>query len=210
LSVVPRKHQRHALNAAINLKSCHFLRFNWLTPSKEIGTSSVAAFDQNGFSGAAISRPCTMGKVLGMLCIVDEFSRVRPAVPITRKLKADDVIEALCDQVVSSGIRAHIRSAEAPIQANRYQRIARSAPAIATSISRLAGMVGSFGQRPVAWRIRTAHPRTRFVVLEGAAREPHISRCRIGEIPCERRMSEEIGLRRRQPLRAIFSGISQS
>lgn len=144
-----------------------------------------------------------------MWCIVDEFSRVRPAVRITRELKAGDVIEALCEQVVSPDIRAHIRSAEAAIQANHNQRIARSAPAIATSVSRLADMVGSFGQRPVAGRIRRAHPRTKFVVLEGAVREPHISRCRVGEIPCERRMSEEIGLRRRQPLRAIFSGISQ-
>jgi hypothetical protein len=107
---VPRKHQRHALNAAINLKSCHFLQFNWLTPSKEIGTSSVAAFDQNGFSGAAISRPCTMGKVLGMLCIVDELSRVRPAVRITRKLKAGDVIEALCERA-SPAWSAHSGSA---------------------------------------------------------------------------------------------------
>jgi hypothetical protein len=144
-----------------------------------------------------------------MWCIVDEFSRVRPAVRITRELKAGDVIEALCEQAVSPDIRAHIRSAEAAIQANHNQRIARSAPAIATSVSRLADMVGSFGQRPVAGRTRRAHPRTKFVVLEGAAREPHISRCRVGEIPCERRMSEEIGLRRRQPLRVIFSGISQ-
>jgi hypothetical protein len=139
------------------------LKFNWPTPSKEICTSSVAAFDQNGFSGAAISRPCTIGKVLGMLCIVDEFRRERPAVRITRKLKAGDVIEALCEQFVSRDIRAHIRSAEAPIQANHNQRIGdqprpsprqyRASPAWSAH-SGSALLQGGFGRRIASRSVR--------------------------------------------------------
>ncbi|MBB5054979.1 hypothetical protein HNQ36_004990 [Afipia massiliensis] len=45
-----------------------------------------------------------------MLCIIDEFSRESLAIRVARKLKATDVIEALCELFVSRGIPAHIRS----------------------------------------------------------------------------------------------------
>jgi hypothetical protein len=50
------------------------------------------------------------GKAFRMLCIIDEFSRESLAIRVARKLKATDVIEALCELFVSRGIPAHIRS----------------------------------------------------------------------------------------------------
>src|ERR1700692_4254203 len=48
------------------------------------------------------------GKAFRMLCIIDEFSRESLAIRVARKLKATDVIEALCELFVSWGIPAHI------------------------------------------------------------------------------------------------------
>ena len=48
-----------------------------------------------------------------MLCIIDEFSRESLAIR-ARRLKATDVIEALCELFVSRGIPAHIRSDNGP------------------------------------------------------------------------------------------------
>jgi transposase InsO family protein len=48
------------------------------------------------------------GKAFRMLCIIDEFSRESLAIRVARKLKATDVIEALCELFVSRGIPAHI------------------------------------------------------------------------------------------------------
>jgi transposase InsO family protein len=45
-----------------------------------------------------------------MLCIIDEFSRESLAIRVARKLKATDVIEALCELFVSRGVPSHIRS----------------------------------------------------------------------------------------------------
>ena len=45
------------------------------------------------------------GKAFRMLCIIDEFSRESLAIRVARKLKATDVIEALCELFVSRGIR---------------------------------------------------------------------------------------------------------
>jgi putative transposase len=49
-----------------------------------------------------------------MLCIIDEFTRESLAIKVARKLKATDVIEALCDLFVSRGIPQHIRSDNGP------------------------------------------------------------------------------------------------
>ncbi|CEG08668.1 Integrase core domain protein [Afipia felis] len=49
-----------------------------------------------------------------MLCIIDKFSRESLAIRVARKLKATDVIEALCELFVSRGIPAHIRSDNGP------------------------------------------------------------------------------------------------
>ena len=49
-----------------------------------------------------------------MLCIIDEFTRESLAIRVARKLKATDVIEALCDLFVTRGIPAHIRSDNGP------------------------------------------------------------------------------------------------
>lgn len=54
------------------------------------------------------------GKAFRMLCIIDEFSRESLAIRVARKLKATDVIEALCELFVSRGIPAHIRSDNGP------------------------------------------------------------------------------------------------
>jgi transposase InsO family protein len=54
------------------------------------------------------------GKAFRMLCIIDEFSRESLAIRVARKLKAIDVIEALCELFVSRGIPAHIRSDNGP------------------------------------------------------------------------------------------------
>ena len=54
------------------------------------------------------------GKAFRMLCIIDEFSRESLAIRVARKLKASDVIEALCDLFVSRGIPEHIRSDNGP------------------------------------------------------------------------------------------------
>jgi transposase InsO family protein len=49
-----------------------------------------------------------------MLCIIDEFTRESLAIKVARKLKATDVIEALCDLFVLRGIPTHIRSDNGP------------------------------------------------------------------------------------------------
>jgi transposase InsO family protein len=54
------------------------------------------------------------GKAFRMLCIIDEFSRESLAIRVARKLKATDVIEALCELFVLRGIPAHIRSDNGP------------------------------------------------------------------------------------------------
>jgi transposase InsO family protein len=54
------------------------------------------------------------GKAFRMLCIIDEFTRESLAIKVARKLKATDVIEALCDLFVSRGIPTHIRSDNGP------------------------------------------------------------------------------------------------
>jgi putative transposase len=54
------------------------------------------------------------GKAFRMLCIIDEFSRESLAIRVARRLKATDVIEALCELFVSRGIPAHIRSDNGP------------------------------------------------------------------------------------------------
>jgi hypothetical protein len=43
------------------------------------------------------------GRAFRMLCIIDEFSRESLAIRVARKLKATDVIEALCELFVSPG-----------------------------------------------------------------------------------------------------------
>ncbi len=50
------------------------------------------------------------GRAFRMLCIIDEFSRESLAIRVARKLKATDVIEALCELFVSRGVPSHIRS----------------------------------------------------------------------------------------------------
>ena len=59
------------------------------------------------------------GKAFRMLCIIDEFTRESLAIRVARKLKATDVIEALCDLFVSRGVPAHIRSDNGPEFAGR-------------------------------------------------------------------------------------------
>ena len=54
------------------------------------------------------------GKAFRMLSIIDEFSRESLAIRVARKLKATDVIDALCELFVSRGIPAHIRSDNGP------------------------------------------------------------------------------------------------
>lgn len=44
------------------------------------------------------------GKAFRMLCIIDEFTRESLAIRVARKLKATDVIEALCELFVARGI----------------------------------------------------------------------------------------------------------
>lgn len=54
------------------------------------------------------------GRSFRMLCIIDEFTPESLAIKVGRKLKAADVIEALCELFVSRGIPAHIRSDNGP------------------------------------------------------------------------------------------------
>ena len=49
-----------------------------------------------------------------MLCIIDEFIREAIAIRVAKKLKATDVIEALCDLFVERGVPANIRSDNGP------------------------------------------------------------------------------------------------
>jgi transposase InsO family protein len=49
-----------------------------------------------------------------MLCVIDGFTRESRSIRVARKLKATDVIEALCELFVSRGIPAHIRSDNGP------------------------------------------------------------------------------------------------
>ena len=44
------------------------------------------------------------GKAFRMLCVIDEFSRESLAIRVARRLRATDVIEALCELFVSRGI----------------------------------------------------------------------------------------------------------
>jgi transposase InsO family protein len=54
------------------------------------------------------------GKAFRMLCIIDEFTREAIAIRVARKLKATDVIGALCELFVERGVPAHIRSDNGP------------------------------------------------------------------------------------------------
>ena len=54
------------------------------------------------------------GRAFRMLCIIDEYTRESLAIRVARKLKATDVIEALCELFVSRGIPAYIRSDNGP------------------------------------------------------------------------------------------------
>ena len=54
------------------------------------------------------------GRAFRMLCIIDEFSRESLAIRVARKLKATDVIEALCELFISRGVPSHIRSDNGP------------------------------------------------------------------------------------------------
>jgi putative transposase len=54
------------------------------------------------------------GKAFRMLCVIDEFTRESLMIRVARKLKATDVIEALCELFVSRGVPAHIRSDNGP------------------------------------------------------------------------------------------------
>lgn len=54
------------------------------------------------------------GKAFRMLCIIDEFTRECLMIHVARKLKAIDVIDALCELFVSRGVPAHIRSDNGP------------------------------------------------------------------------------------------------
>ena len=47
-----------------------------------------------------------------MLCIINDFTRESLAIRVARKLKATDVIEALCELFVSRGIPSHIHGPE--------------------------------------------------------------------------------------------------
>ena len=49
-----------------------------------------------------------------MLCIIGEFTRESLAIRVARKLRATDVIDALCELFVSRGVPAHIRSDNGP------------------------------------------------------------------------------------------------
>jgi transposase InsO family protein len=48
------------------------------------------------------------------MLFIDEFSCESLAIRVARKLKATDVIEALCELLVSHGVPAHIRSDNGP------------------------------------------------------------------------------------------------
>jgi putative transposase len=54
------------------------------------------------------------GKAFRMLCIIEESSRESLAIHVARKLKATNVIEALCELFVLRGIPPHIRSDNGP------------------------------------------------------------------------------------------------
>lgn len=54
------------------------------------------------------------GKAYRMLCIIDEFSRECLAIKVARRLRATDVIEALCDLFVLWDIPTYIRSDNGP------------------------------------------------------------------------------------------------
>ena len=54
------------------------------------------------------------GKAFRMLFIIDEFTRESLVIRVARKLKATDVIEAVCELFVSRGVPAHIRSDNGP------------------------------------------------------------------------------------------------
>lgn len=54
------------------------------------------------------------GKAFRMLCIIDEFIRESLMIRVARKLRATDVMEALCELFVLRGIPAHIRSDNGP------------------------------------------------------------------------------------------------
>src|SRR6516162_7055688 len=54
------------------------------------------------------------GKVFRMLCVIDEFTRESLAIRVARKLKATDVIQALCDLFVTREVPTHIRSDNGP------------------------------------------------------------------------------------------------
>lgn len=50
------------------------------------------------------------GRSFRMLTVIDEFTRECLAIPVARKLKSDDVLQALTDLFVERGVPDHIRS----------------------------------------------------------------------------------------------------
>ena len=67
-----------------------------------------------------------------MLCIIDEFTGESLAIRVARKLRATDVIEALCE-FVSRGIPADIRSDNGPEFVAEAVRIGSPAVAAKTA-----------------------------------------------------------------------------
>ena len=75
-------------------------------------------------AAAGATQPCLVlrlrpdrthdGKAFRMLCIIDEFTRECLMIRVARKLKAIDIIDALCELFVSRGVPAHIRSDNGP------------------------------------------------------------------------------------------------
>lgn len=54
------------------------------------------------------------GRPLKMLTLIDEYTRESLAIPVARRLVADDVIECLTDLFVTRGVPEHIRSDNGP------------------------------------------------------------------------------------------------
>lgn len=54
------------------------------------------------------------GKAFRILCIIDEFTREAPTIPVARKNRSTDVIEALADLFILRGVPTHIRSDNGP------------------------------------------------------------------------------------------------
>jgi putative transposase len=54
------------------------------------------------------------GRPLKMLTLIDEYTRESLAIPVARRLVADDVIDCLADLFVTRGVPEHIRSDNGP------------------------------------------------------------------------------------------------